>query len=439
MIAADRRRILVFASLAAFSVAFWTWRLAPVVPTSSDAFEYISLAENLRTRGSFVLGDPPVPTAYREPGYPAFLAVVFMFTGGVSLAGLIIAQWALIVMLMIVFWRLLSRVLPDDRRWADWLPLVPGLSPIFSQYAGLFLSELLQATLIMMALLLTVRALERTDARRVTVAGTMWAALAMTRLTWALLPVVLFAWFGRKHGRGFAMLAIIPVVAVGLWTVRNAFSTGIATPSGRSGHIMYVRAVKSSFSAAVRASYWRATFFGAAIEKRRDPAFDYNVADGLRAYETGEIAYRAAGLSEGRIDGLMRRAAIEIALRHPFRYFADGIPEIWKMFTPMAFSGPTTFTFLASAGSLKAWPHLAVLAALRLWTMVLIMLSVWGASIAAKSGWSGGVMAVSASYFLAVHFFFETVPRLAIPIHPFILLFACLACYDAYRRLYARR
>jgi 4-amino-4-deoxy-L-arabinose transferase-like glycosyltransferase len=441
MIAIDRRRILIFATLTALSVAFWTWRLAPTVPTSSDAFEYISLAESLRTDGAFALGDPPAPTAYREPGYPAFLAAVFAMSGGVSLAGVIIAQWLLLTACVWAFSSLLRRFAPDDARWATWLPAALALSPILGQYAGLFLTELPQAALLLVALLLTVEALERADTRWAAIAGAVWAALVVTRFTWLFLPFIVAAWIWLKHGRKriALLIAALPAAAVLVWCLRNGLALGKFTFTSRAGHTSYVRAIKTGLPEAVRASYYRAAILGSAFEKRRDPSFDYQAVSGWADYERYHDGRQAAGASDEAIDTELGREAMKLALAHPARYAVDGAVEVWKLMTPLAFSGPTTHTFITRADRSPFWPYALVLAALRLWTLLKIVLLAWGAAAAWKRGWAGQLAALAVLYQAAIYSFFESLPRFAIPIQPLILLLICGACYDAYQRTHARR
>lgn len=435
------RQYLIFASLAALSVAFWTWILKPIIPATSDAAQYVELAENLRRHGVFGFGDPPVATAGREPGYPAFLAVVFTVAGSRSLAGTIIAQWLLLTVAAVAFSSLLKRLFPEDPRWASWLPAALALSPIFAQYAGLFLTELPQTSLLLLALVSTTEALERADDRWAVAASAAWAALVITRFTWLFLPFIVAAGIllRLRRKRTALLIMALPAAVTLIWCGRNALTLGRFTLAGRIGHTSYVRAVETEFSDAMRASYYRAAIFGSAFEKRRNPSFDYDEVSGWAEYARHHARRQAAGVSDDAIEDELARASVRLAWTHPARYAVDGLVEVWKLLTPLALSGPTTHTFVTRAGSATFWPYAVVLAALRIWTLLKIVLLSWGAALTWKKGWAGKLAAAAVVYQLAIYSFFESIPRFAIPIHPLILLLIVTACYDAYRRSHARR
>lgn len=62
----------------------------PPIPGAPDSDEYVAVATNILSQGRFV--DP-----LRTPGYPLFLAMVFLVRGGRDLAAVVVAQMALTV------------------------------------------------------------------------------------------------------------------------------------------------------------------------------------------------------------------------------------------------------------------------------------------------------------------------------------------------------
>jgi len=439
--ASKPRAIAILAAVASISAAFWTGVLKPEMPTSSDAAEYVGIARNIITHGVYGLGDPPAPTAFREPGYPLFLAALFAVSGGAALAGLLIAQTALIAA---GAWLACRLGLETYRRSAvpAWVAgFATAAHPILAQYAGLFLSEILHLALLMAALLATVRAVERPDLRRTCLAGFFWAALVMTRLTWLFFPPLVAAWFMiRATGRGdrlrIALIAIIPIAISAAWLARNVASTGQWTLSPRSGVNVYPRAVRVTLEPEDRAAYWRSVFIGTAFEKRNHPSFDYWRVSGWVAHWEINERLISEGMAADERDRNETDEAVRIAAKHPVRFALSGIPEIWKLFSPMTFTGPSWFTFQEHADSPRFGWMAAFLFILRAGQLLFMAAVLYGSIVIMKAGsGSGGSLAVTAlAYHVIILSLFEAQPRYMIPLWPIAFLLAAAACYDVWRR-----
>lgn len=437
MTASTRNAFLALAAITMLSVAAWALILKPDVPKSSDASEYIELAENLRTQGVYGFGRPAVPTSYREPGYPSFLAAVFAAAGGVSVGALLVVQALLLIGAGWIVWRLGLKAYPASGIPAAIATVFVAACPILAQYAGLFLSEILQLFLLSLALSFTAAAVERRRLDLALAAGAAWSALIMTRLTWLFFPFIVAAWAivisrDRAARLRLAAIAFVPLLVCGAWSWRNLAATGAATLSPRSGQNLYMRAVRTDFDPETRAAYWRSTFLGTAFEERRDQTFDYNAASGQDAYGSFDARMAALGDTMARRQTAATEAARKIAAAHPWRYLADGLPEIWKLTSPMSFSGPIIFTFEGRAGSPRFPLLAAALLAARLVQLALIVLAVRGGVLVWRSGAGGKIMAAAVGYHLLLLSFFETVPRLLIPAWPIALFFVAVACYDAW-------
>ncbi len=435
MLAKTRMRFLLLAALTAASVVFWTLRMPPPVPTS-DAADYVALAQNLRLHGIFGYGAPPRPTNLREPGYSAFLALVFMVVGGPSTVGLVVAQ-AMLLAGTAWFTMLIVQRLAPEKRLLPWIvALAVALNPIFAQYTGLFLGEVLQAFLLALALWAAIEAFERDSVSFAVLSGIAWAALVMTRLTWLFFPFVLaaLAFFRAKDRRIPVALALITLMAVGGWAWRNHLELGTWMVAGRGGGESYVRAVKATYDPAARAAYWHATFLGFAFERGgHDQVYSYNEIDGWDDYWHLQDKFVAEGRSPDEIEReflALTRAAIT---QHPLRWFIDGFAELWKLLNPMTFNGPTINTFAAQVSS-PNWPiFAALLIAFRFLTLAAIIIMIRGGWLAWHSGFGGKILVLAVAYHAAVHFFFDAIPRYAIPAWPVLLFFFVLACYDGTR------
>lgn len=429
----SNREFLTYAALTVAvtaSVLWWTARLDPGVPTSSDAHEYITLAENVRKHGIFGMGDPPKPSMYREPLFPLMLAGLFSLTDGPSVAGLLVMQWLLLLGIVILFYELLRKWPVVPERPAFIAAMLLALWQVFAQYSGLFLTEILQTFLLLAAVYVTLRARERRVVVWWLIAGTVWAALAMTRLTWLFLPfLIAIMLVKREQLRVVAVVCFLamPVVAPLAWSARNAVYLGTFMPTVRGGAEAYIRAIKTEDSFEDRGAYARTMLFGLAFELRRDPAFDLAEVNGYGPYDRLRQERLEAGVSEGQIDLELADLAKDSIKRHPFRYAADGLIEIWKLYTPSLPSGPTTFTFVSAATRQVFWPYAAVLAGFRLWTLAKIVLIVWGSFVVWRRKDGAWIAVVTVGYLTAIHFFVDAIPRYAIPATAIVMFLAIAA------------
>jgi 4-amino-4-deoxy-L-arabinose transferase-like glycosyltransferase len=181
--------------------------------------------ERLHRYPIFHDGHHVVPTAYRPPGFPAFLAAAHTVLGGNTMADTLgprLAQCAVGVALVALVGIVAARLF--DRRTALVAMTLAALSPVLVVFGSSLISELLFTTLLLAAVAAALRARSAPGAARWAVlAGLLAGAAALTRSQGLLtLPAVaLIAWRPRSPAGTIAVvLAGIAVVAP--WTVRNA-------------------------------------------------------------------------------------------------------------------------------------------------------------------------------------------------------------------------
>jgi hypothetical protein len=211
-----------------------------------DASSYLATSRTLRQQGtySFEASPPFTPTAYRPPGYPAFLAATSTVVGDTPRA----LQWVQILLSLITVLAvvaLAARVAPGSEKWTL---LLAAANPFEAVYAGALLSECLTTFLLVVsvAAMLLLR-----GAMRFVATGLLCGLLCLCRDIYvALLPFAAVAWIAwgeRSRARRvrvaesaavlcFAALAILP------WTVRNAmhFQRFIPISAGRLGYSLWL-------------------------------------------------------------------------------------------------------------------------------------------------------------------------------------------------------
>ncbi|MEX2190681.1 MAG: glycosyltransferase family 39 protein [Bacteroidota bacterium] len=202
----------------------------------SDEKDYLELAVNFVATGSYSLGGEP--TAFRPPGYPAFLAVVQLIFGQ-SITAIRIVQMFLDIGIVAGLYLL-------GFRFGRTTGLVAGLAwalfPPAIIYSGLILSETLSAfLLVLLFATLTFKPFPATTMRSFA-AGLIAGVLILVK-SWIVLfaaGLLCFFWI-RVRSRSMALLfgsGILLVVAP--WMVRNVTVFGTPVISTNSGINLYM-------------------------------------------------------------------------------------------------------------------------------------------------------------------------------------------------------
>jgi len=213
--------LVLLASLALALRLLWVV-LAPGDATS-DAACYENLAARLaRGMGYVRSATDPVPTAYRPPGYPIFLALLYLVLGVHHwVPG--IAQAILGTLSCLLVYRLGARSLGEAPGRIAGIAL--AIYPNHIYYTSASMSETLSVTLMLATLCLLARGpLLRT--RELLAAGLMAGGSALVRpetmLLWLLVIALLLAWGRVPCGAVRALLFTVGLIlAILPWTLRN--------------------------------------------------------------------------------------------------------------------------------------------------------------------------------------------------------------------------
>ncbi len=195
--------------------------------------DYVQQLEAYFARWYHLDLDPPsVPpegylTVFRPPGYPAFLAAVYLVAGETHrLAAVRLVQSVLGAALAPLTLFLARRLRLPDR--AGWIAAVlVGLYPILWMYPiGLGSENLFILLTVVGAILLLKAADDRKPASAMT-AGLMLGAAALTRGALALFLVFAVVWLGRAAGwRRAALFSATAAALLVPWSIRNSLVLG---------------------------------------------------------------------------------------------------------------------------------------------------------------------------------------------------------------------
>ena len=150
----------------------------PFPPLEDDDSVYDTLAWNMVNGHGFSMSvEPPFePMAARTPGYPAFLAAVYLVAGR-TWDAVRLLQIALSVLTCALVYLIACRVL--DRRHALWAAGMYAIWPAAAYYPSLLLTESIQALLIALSVYCAFRCTERPHAA----GGSSCSALSLAGAT----------------------------------------------------------------------------------------------------------------------------------------------------------------------------------------------------------------------------------------------------------------
>ena len=269
----------------AVSLAVLAWGNGRDLPdkqaVKSDARAYTTLAVNLWRHGVFSLDETdasrPMPTQYREPGYPAFLSLVIgvhpalrnepmekFLSAGTEIRSLKRAGLLLFAALPFMVFALV-RGAGGSRAAAFGAGLLVIMSRGSQDLLAIMYSEHL-AMVAMAAVSLALMELARKPGTCVaTWGGLALAVLVLTKTVFQLffpLALVWVWWCGRGRAAllrwmAVAVFAVAFALPVGAWKLRNAAHFGnTALVAGRSGVVLMARALKDTMTSEERRAAW---------------------------------------------------------------------------------------------------------------------------------------------------------------------------------------
>jgi hypothetical protein len=326
------------------------WMLyADPIPVS-DFAGYRTLAETLIDFQQFGY---PAPSAYRLPGYPAFLAALMLVNRSLTWLqlGNVLLSTALIPITYIF-----ANKITTNRQIATLAAALVGFNPTYIFFAPILASEHLFTFLLCGCYILVMSRWIPSPWSEV-LAGAAFGALALTRGEGLFyLPVILFAGYAFRPTKAHPILRLAAFCTAGFivifpWYLRNQAVIGPGTGLSTSGGLMF--------------------YYG-----HHDTAQDWaELQDehfaGLPEGERSQKGYRL-GLEYMSQAGLAKNLG-DVAISTLKLYAPHGYPVLWSIYTPRtspdvpfperSLAGKNLFIFIVIAGY-------AILALLAAWSLV---------------------------------------------------------------------
>jgi 4-amino-4-deoxy-L-arabinose transferase-like glycosyltransferase len=408
----------------------------------TDQNGYLLLGRVLAATGRFTrFAAMPqyVPESIRTPLYPAFVAVIDTLFGESRLA-ITVAQAGLFVLTCLLVYGIARMIASDGVALAA--GLVVALYPPLPYFAALVLTETLTTFLVTAAIALWLTALRRESSGLSAASGIVLACAALTRPTFALLPIflavaALLAASGRRPWRASAVMIAAFAAAVAPWLLYNAIYFGALTfsPAGGPGRQLFEGTWQMEFPGRVeteltsladatpdRAELDRKVRDLAAVNKMSaEPMLRY-------AHQHLEIQHIWTSPTDPRermfariaADHEYLRAALENIRRHPLQHIWRrawrGTLLLWATEIPIRYS---------DINRLPPW----VIRAIWLPQVLLVVAAVGGVVVVVRNGrrTEAYVMAALIVYVTAVHTPLYSEARYSLPAKPMMLLLATAA------------
>ena len=188
----------------------------------SNLAKYHVYAENKDSEGNWIL------TAYRPPGLPIFLAIIYSISGKWQLA--VLSQIGLFLISIIMFFSIVKRFFSD--RVAQLVIVIYLLNPVIYFMNNSLWTESISQFFIIGAFYFYFLGRERKNPLLVIISGLLFGWLILTRPTYLIylliIPLVFIYHFFKFHKFEYLkfiliFFAILPVL---FWSIRSSIATG---------------------------------------------------------------------------------------------------------------------------------------------------------------------------------------------------------------------
>ena len=243
----NRRSLMIIALVAlAHAALYIVYQQGEWQSTTAwtDQRGYQRLSEVLATTGQFTRyadHDVFVPEVIRTPGYPIFVAAIYLLFGvGNNMAVAIAQAFVFAAICAMVF--LITRRIAGDRS-AIVAAAMTALYPPLPYFGSLIVTELWTAFMATAAILVCLRAAQRGRLRDYVLAGALFTATTMVRPAFVLMPfffaiaVPLLVKSQRTQAalKGWAALFVTAALALTPWLAYNYVNLGQITLSPAGG------------------------------------------------------------------------------------------------------------------------------------------------------------------------------------------------------------
>jgi len=408
-----------------------------------DMVQYDRLGYNLAEGAGFSLDvrAPYLPTMFREPGYPVFIAALYVIFGH-SPKVVIFAQIVLHVLTALIIYGMSREIFSEKIAFLS--GILAAVFPTLANMPSYLMSETFFTFLLCLGTYLFLKALKVRNMIYFLVSGVVFGILILTKTASLFLPFgIAFAALiinakkklNLKQLSVFLIIFLVPCFfMVSAWSIRNKKVFDTFTLTLRGGDVMWSRAEKiddsggeilatacSSFS-----EYLGRKLFPGMIAKKES----YLYKD-LHKVNEIKTEYAKNGMEPDKIDAILKKEAFNKIAKHPFKYLFYTPVEAIKMtaFSYLPFLNEDKvcdyFTGITGGGAM-----LSILKGIfRLIAYPLLLLSFIGGIKNLKIWDRWLALFTIILYFNTVYSLMDAIGRYAIVLIPFYCIFASAAFF----------
>jgi 4-amino-4-deoxy-L-arabinose transferase-like glycosyltransferase len=445
----DRRWLLAILAIAALHGVFYAWYQRPDWYTQwTDQDGYRKLGAALATTGRFTrYPESPtyVPEVIRTPGYPAFVAAVYV-AAGIHQLPVVIAQIGVVMLICLLVYAM-GREIADSRLALAATAVTALYSPL-PYFAALVVTETFATLWCTAATWLCLLARRERGWSRSIAAGVAMGVTALVRPAFALMPFLVFgAAFLVLPGRWRRWIAgtAAAIVTIAPWLAYNYVYLHRFTmsPGGGLGRAVFESSWQGKWSGRVQdqltniadATWDRGLLdrqvLTLAAAQHADPA---PMLDYVHQWQDIRLIWTEPTDSVARINARMRadeeymRTGFENMKRDPIghvkRRLTRGLFTLWAAEIPLRYS------------DIDATAPLLIRA---IWSVqvAIVALACLGVVALARNGLAAeaALLAAPAVYVTVVHLPLLTEARQSLPAYPAVLLLATCGAAPALARL----
>lgn len=424
-----------------------------------DALSYDTLAVNLEKYHIFSL-DGQAPTTDRDPGFPLFLAAIYLIFGHSYVAVYAIQTILFGLTSVLIFW-LAKKIIND--KLAFCAAMLTSLFYAFGQFSIMLLTEILATFVLVLIVFYSLRAAETLKYRYFAVAGFVAGYLALIKSITLFLIVFLIVAFliinARKlNGDIFKKLLLMTLCwafIIAPWMARNKIFLHEDVSGGKMAINLWAQARKLYFTGPELAQYSLAYTLGVPLAQYFFPSYQHrwweHWTSGTMGSGVGRFPPAIMEMLKKEDIQVFSPAANKFLGSQYGGYYMDAYNEALRNNWPKAiyfagfeavklnvFLSPFSVDFgidgMFSDTPLTA-AKVVIILVLRILWVLFFGLAVYGI-IKSLRHWRNIIfLFVPILYFNGIYIFFDAIPRYALPIYPYYFIFFVIGSVAVIRRL----
>ena len=311
-------------------------------PIKGDARQHEIITQNLLSGKGLSLseGPPYLPTTFREPIYPIFLAfLLWLFRG--NYAAIYLTQIIIFILTVVLVYYLSLKILGD--KIARWTAIITALCPTLANHPSYLLSETFFTFLIVLFMMVILKSVETNRIAWYICSGLLLGCAALTKhvITLLFIPIIFsgilycgnFNLFLKKYLKNFTIFTMVFLVVIIPWPIRNYAKFGKFSLSLRMGMLLWIRSAKLDYDfedikkeTVFSFSEYLGEKLYPEVKERNLVLVKEEIANQKKMQE-----WVKQGYNEAEMDQMQIKQALAKIRRRPLKYLSQNFLECLKM------------------------------------------------------------------------------------------------------------